>query len=432
MTSTRNKLFLSLMMTCFIAATTHAEEIKLKLHPQSRQDQKQSETDKSQNEHKQPLKDQPQQDQKKSQQEQPKQEQPKQEQKQIQQNLETAYIEWKPVEGAVFYQVEVADENKQKLFEKTTDATKLDIDLPYGKYYYRVGIITKFQKVSMWSDWTVLMVVPALEPTIVSVSPSGMFTGISGKIILKGKNFYRKSAVSLQGGGTAPLVTGVRYIDPETLSVTVNTKSAMPGVYDIVVKNPGNLLNLTTVAKNKLTLTQKPPGYPLEYYLALEVGYTSPTLGVKDAFAGAMGFNFFCEFHSIGRSHEKLAFLLKAPGFYPGIVFSYSGFLSKMKNFGTSMMIETGLFFGYEFSFPVMKDMSLHVAPVLGYKQYYRWHTFNGMNFYGTRPMLFTGGSVTVDLPMKFFIGLSLEYDLIMELEPLNTLGVFVRCGYRL
>jgi hypothetical protein len=408
-------MFLSLLVACFLASAAHAQqEIKLKLKPQL---QKQEQL--------------PQQQQQSQMQEQPKQEKQKEQQQQLQ-YLETAYIEWKPVTGAITYQVEITNESRQKIFDKMVDATKLEVDLPYGKYFYRVGVLTKFNKVSMWSDWLTLLVVPALEPAIVSASPSGIYTGITSRITVKGKNFSRKSAVMVKSEDKSVTVTHVKYVDTETLLVTVNTKGAKTGTYDLVVKNPGTLLNLTAVAKNRLTVTEKPPGYPLEYYLGLEVGYTSSMLGEEDAYTGALGFNFFCEFHSIWRSNDALSFLSKAPGLYPGVVFSYFGFLSQREKFSSSLMLQAGFFFGYEFSFPIKNVLTLRVAPVIGYKQYFRWHRFSGMDSYGTRPILFLGGNATVDLPKNFFIGVAIEYDAIFELQPVNTLGIFVRCGYRL
>ncbi len=400
---------LLLALACFLATAAHAQqEIKLKLKPQRPQERQQPE------EQVQPLEQQKAQEQAKP------------------QHLETAYIEWKPVEGAISYQIEITDASRNKIIEKTTGATKLEVDLPYGKYYYRVGIITKFNKPSMWTEWHELLVVPALEPSIISVTPSGIYTGLTTRILIKGKNFYRKSSVSVKSADMAVAVTNVKYIDPETLLVTVNSRGANPGSYDLAVKNPGDLLNLTAVAKNQVTVTEKPPGYPLEYHLALELGYHTSTLGEEDPYSGAFGFNFYCEFHSIWRSHEKLSFLRKAPGLYPGVVFSYFGFLKPGEDFGASLMLQAGFFIGYQFTFPLKGELKLNVSPVLGYKQYFRWHRFDGMNSYGSRPILFLGGNTTVDLPKNFFIGIAIEYDAILELRPVHTMGFFVRSGYRL
>lgn len=394
-------------MMCVPAAAAHAQqEIKLKLKVQPQQEQQ-------------------------PQQQEQEQQQPEQ-QPQPQKRLETAYIEWKQAEGAVSYQIEITDASRRKIIEKTIESTRLEVDLPYGKYYYRVGIITKFNKPSMWTDWLELLVVPALEPSIISATPSGIYTGMTSKITIKGKNLYRKTSVLIKNADASVNVTHVKYIDPETLIITVNSKGSKPGSYDLIVKNPGDLLNLTAVAKNQVALTEKPPGYPLEYHLALEVGYITPMLGEDDPYSGAFGFNFYCEFHSIWRGIEKLSFLSKAPGLYPGIVFSYFGFLQPGKDFGASLMLQTGLFFGYEFSFPLKGSLRWHVSPVLGYKQYFRWHRYSGTDSYGTRPILFLGGNAAIDLPKNLFIGIAIEYDAIFDLKPVHTMGFFVRCGYRL
>jgi hypothetical protein len=347
------------------------------------------------------------------------------------QDRESAYIEWKPVENTVNYSVEIADEFDEIILEKTAEVTKIEVTLPYGKYKYRVGNFNKFNKVT-WSEWHTLMIVPALKPEIISADPAGLFTKVTDKITIKGKNFYRSSEVTIKNAQTKLDVKNVKLIDPETLQVTVDTKLATPGTYDLVVKNPGDLLDLKSVAANQFTVTPKPPGYPIEYQLGLGFGYFTPSLGIKDAYAGSLGFKFFCEFRSLGKSTKALAFLNKAPGLYPGVIFSCTGFLAPKPGFETSLMLQVGFYFGYEFSFPLKGDLKWHISPVIGYKQYFRGHKFSGDEFLGTKPIILVGGNFRFDLPMKFFIGLSLEYNAVFDMKPINVLGVFIQCGYKL
>jgi hypothetical protein len=349
------------------------------------------------------------------------------------QDQEMAYIEWKPTEGAISYTVEIVDVYDEVILEKTTAAAKLEVSLPYGKYKYRVGMLTKFNKVSGWSEWKTLMIVPALEPKILSAMPSKLPAGSGNKVMIKGKNFYRSSEVIIKNADTELEVKNVRLIDPETISVTVDASGAKPGsTYDLIVKNPGDLLDPETVAPKQFTILEKPAGAPIEYYVGVETGYYTPSLGVRDAYSGSLGTRLFYEFHSLGKSHPALSFLNKAPGLYPGVFLSVSGFLEPKSGFSTSSMLQAGLYFGYEFSFPLKGELKWRVSPVLGYMQYFRWYTYKGDDYFGTRPILFLGGNVVFDLPKKFFIGLSLEYNAIFELQPLNSMGVFIRCGYRL
>jgi hypothetical protein len=346
---------------------------------------------------------------------------------------EKAYIEWKPAEGALSYTVEVMDIYDDLILKKTTEALKLELSLPYGKYKYRVGMLTKFNKVSGWTEWRTLMIVPALEPRIISTAPATLSAGPGNRVTIKGKNFYRSSEVIIKNAEAQLEVKDVRLMDQETLSVTVDAAGAKPGgTFDLTVKNPGDLLDLEAVAPKQFTITGKPSGPANEYYLGLESGYYSPNLGVKDAYSGSFGIKLFTEFRSLGRSHPALSFLNKAPGFYPGALLSVFGFLKPESGFGSSTMMQLGLYFGYEFSFPLKGELQWHVSPLLGYKQYFRWHTFGGSDYFGTKPILFIGGNVNFDLPMKFFIGLGLEYNAIFDLKPAHAIGVFVRCGYRL
>jgi hypothetical protein len=351
---------------------------------------------------------------------------------------ERAYIEWKPTAGALSYVVEIVDVFGELILEKKTEAAKLEVSLPYGKYKYRVGMFTKFNKVSGWSDWKTLMIVPALEPKILSATPANLSTVKDNSVTIKGKNFYRSSQVSIKNTDTALEVKNVKLIDPETLSVTVDAAKAKAGTrYDLVVENPGDLLDPKAVAANQFTVMEKPSvekytATAMQFFPGIEAGYYTPDLGKDDAYSGAMGVKLFCEFRSIGMSHPKLSFLNKAPGFYPGVLLSVFGFLNPKPGYGSSTMMQLGIYFGYDFPFPLKGEYKVHVSPVIGYKQYFRWHTYRGEEFFGSRPILLLGGTVDFDLPMKFFIGLTLEYNAVFDVQPVNLLGVFVRCGYRL
>lgn len=347
------------------------------------------------------------------------------------QDQEKAYIEWKPVEGALSYSVEVTDSFGDLVYEKTTADVKLAMSLPYGKYKYRVGVFTKFKKTN-WSEWYTLMIVPALEPEIHSVTPATLFSEVKNKIIIKGKNFYRSSKVTVKTSDKTLTVKNVKLIDSETLSVKVDTKGARIDTYDLEVTNPGDLLDVRAVKKNQFSVVEKPPGYPIEYQLGMNVGYYSSSLGMKDAYSGSVGFQFFCEFRSLGKSHEALSFLNKAPGLYPGVLFSFFGFVGPKPGFGTSLMIQAGLYLGYEFSFPLTGDLQWHISPVIGYKQYFRSHLFERSDYMGTKPIMLIGCNARFDLPKKFFIGIALDYNVVFEIKPVHLLGVFIRCGYRL
>lgn len=355
------------------------------------------------------------------------------------QEQERAYIEWKPIEGALSYTVEIADLYDDIILEKTTEATKLEVSLPYGKYKYRVGMLTKFNKVSGWSEWHTLMIVPALEPKIVSATPAALHPWSGNRVTIKGKNLYRTTEVVVKNADSELPVKNVRFIDPETLAATVDASGAGAGArYDLVLKNPGDLLDLETVLPRHFTILEKPEGFPIRYYAGMDLGYFTSDLGMDDPYSGSLGMRFFYEFRSMGNSHPALSFLNRAPGLYPGLLLSVSGFLNPRSGFGNSSMIEAGFYLGYEFSFPLKGELRWHVSPVLGFKEYFRWHTYtlnflvSGDDYFGTRPVLFTGANVNFDLPMKFYIGIGLEYNAVFDNIPAHLLGVFIRCGYRL
>lgn len=349
-----------------------------------------------------------------------------------QESQEKAYIEWKPGEGAVMYKIEITDLYNDLVADKTTEATKLEIDLPYGKYRYRVGTVTKFNKVYSWTEWRTLSIVPALEPKITADQQKSIPSGDSTELTIKGENFYKSSEVIISKAGSKLKIKNMRYVNPGTLVVTVDTRGAKPGDYDIMVKNAGDLMDLKAVSKNHLTINPAPEKQGIEYYVGIEFGYISPIFPDLDAYSGSLGFKLFGEFRSLGRAAKFLSFLNKAPGLYPGLELSFFGFLAPKQGFGTSFMLQLGFYFGYEFTFRLMKDLVLNVSPILGLKGYFRWHEFEGAQYFGAKPILFFGAKTTFDLPMRFYIGLSLDYNVIFEQKPMTNIGIYFRCGYRI
>jgi hypothetical protein len=88
---------------------------------------------------------------------------------------------------------------------------------------------------------------------------------------------------------------------------------------------------------------------------------------------------------------------------------------------------------------PLKGELLWHISPILGYKQYFRWHTYSGWLllgtsnvYFGTKPILLAGFNVTFNITKKIFIGLSADYNAIFELKPVQTLGFFLRVGYKI
>ena len=100
------------------------------------------------------------------------------------------FIEWSPTPGNHGYILQIRDESGKLVQEKRTTVHRHEFQLPAGSYAQRVGILNKFQKISLWSPWKSFQVELALTPQIESIEPKKPYRNkSSGKITLRGRNF---------------------------------------------------------------------------------------------------------------------------------------------------------------------------------------------------------------------------------------------------
>jgi len=72
--------------------------------------------------------------------------------------LRKTEIKWKEVKGASGYRVQVALKDKSVVFDKVVLLNKIVFSLPSGIYYIKIGALNKFQKVAVWSGWSLFNV----------------------------------------------------------------------------------------------------------------------------------------------------------------------------------------------------------------------------------------------------------------------------------
>ncbi len=65
----------------------------------------------------------------------------------------TIRIDWKAIEDAKGYAVEVTAIDGKKVLEKKVSENFIELSLPPGTYRVRIGTLNIFDKLSSWSDW---------------------------------------------------------------------------------------------------------------------------------------------------------------------------------------------------------------------------------------------------------------------------------------
>lgn len=234
--------------------------------------------------------------------------------------LKKASIKWEPIKGAEKYQVEVADENEKVVYNKVVDEPAFEVRLLPGEYKYRIGIITKFDKLYKWSDWFNLTIIPPLQPVVLSFTPQQINVNKkSVKVVITGEKFHERSKVIIENSLEYLKIKKFNFVNSNKIIVEVGTEGITPGNFKIIVKNPGDLISISS---QELYVTRKETIAGIFHHFGLEGGYYTPPAGQKSVYTGFGGIKLFYEFHEMWR-FKQLSYMKKAPGFFPGIEFSF-------------------------------------------------------------------------------------------------------------
>ncbi|MDX1960408.1 MAG: hypothetical protein SFU98_17700 [Leptospiraceae bacterium] len=163
-------------------------------------------------------------------------------------------IEWKAVDGANGYRIEVRDTNKKLLVAENTKTNKYYIKTPMGSYEFRVSPLNVFEKPTVWSYWKAIRVIVSKSPEVTPPKTFSLSISEAKKpILLKGKNFLETMKVRILSKNSEIKVVESKLIDSNTYKIKLNEKDLNVGTYDISLENPNDK---KTVLKNALTLKE--------------------------------------------------------------------------------------------------------------------------------------------------------------------------------
>lgn len=152
-------------------------------------------------------------------------------------------VEWSATAGASRYRIEIRDAAQKVVLSAETQENHYRAELPPGNYQKRVGLVNKFSRTYLWSDWSPLQIIRVLQPAIqapTNVQPlppgSGQKTVTVKTAGVMPQTVYR--VVDQQGKDPGAAVT-VQQKGDEAV-VTVDTNQLPPGQYDLVMENPGS------------------------------------------------------------------------------------------------------------------------------------------------------------------------------------------------
>ncbi|MBW7857892.1 MAG: hypothetical protein H3C43_06310 [Leptonema sp. (in: Bacteria)] len=148
-------------------------------------------------------------------------------------------VEWSAVSNVDRYRLEIRkSQASESIIEEETTKTKIKVKLLPGDYEKRLGLINKFNKLYLWTDWNPLRIVQLLDPKIepAAVAPIQRGTG--------------RQTIRLKTNGQMPQ-TKYYLVDNDGKShsvqasqtgndviIDLNPDELPAGKYDFVMENP--------------------------------------------------------------------------------------------------------------------------------------------------------------------------------------------------
>lgn len=149
------------------------------------------------------------------------------------------YIEWEPVEGAGGYDIEVTTASGAPTLVKRLGAgeTSVDLNLPAGKYRFRISTLNKFLRADSTSDWVPFTVLSYGPPNVSKISPTAIAPGKPLSITITADMVSAKATGFLSSPSGKRIPLSISKAKPRTYLLTGQTLTER-GEYALTLTNP--------------------------------------------------------------------------------------------------------------------------------------------------------------------------------------------------
>ncbi|MCR8638096.1 LIC11435 family protein [Leptospira interrogans] len=150
------------------------------------------------------------------------------------------YLEWKPVPEAGGYLVEIKDSGGRITREKTK-STRFEVNLPPGVYEHRIGVLNKFGRVSVFTDWISFEVILSRAPFINPDSSAKLLKEKLGShLTVKGDNFTEAMNVTLLLPSGETIKPDFEFVNSKEIKLKIENLNLKNGSYTLSLENPRN------------------------------------------------------------------------------------------------------------------------------------------------------------------------------------------------
>lgn len=155
----------------------------------------------------------------------------------------TQILSWDEDLYALRFEIIIRDSNGTEVLRKTTETSSIRVQLTPGEYTYNIITWNLLNQPEMESGWQPLTVIKAEVPKITGITPAFIYIdNPENKIMLKGEKLLEGAAIFLHdSSGHDIKSTETLHAGDTEVTVTFPEKEYKPGLFDIVVVNPGGL-----------------------------------------------------------------------------------------------------------------------------------------------------------------------------------------------
>jgi hypothetical protein len=147
-------------------------------------------------------------------------------------------LQWKAVEGAKAYLVEIRTEAGKAIVSRTVEQTSYDISLAPGEYEVRITALNKFSKPSGASSWSKVSIRRNPIPVPGDVSSAGLVAGKKDqRLSVSGSGFLPSTELAIEGNGLSLPGTILSQAD-SSISASFDLSKLGPGEYRLKIQNP--------------------------------------------------------------------------------------------------------------------------------------------------------------------------------------------------
>ncbi len=347
-------------------------------------------------------------------------------------------VEWKPVEGAVGYRVEIKNSRNNSVASFDVDGNRLEYKLSEGSYYIRIGALNRLKKVDSFSNWSPLEVIESVMPVIEKLSVSSFFAGEDVKgIRLTGGDFREGSRIYIQKGSEKIEGKSYKYISDNEVVFDLDLDDARPGKYDLVAENPGGLKavkeNSVLVQKPAVDLSELPAG---TVYFASGWEYSYLLADWADIYNNSLlGFRFIAGFNLRAFDAIKSVPVLSSLSMEGDFIYASYDSLSRTGIVDTSLnQYITGASVCWLYALPRDFTVVLRAGCGVVFSSFKEKRQFSESKDFSSRDFFWKAGlSLQYDIAASIFAEICIDYFSINYSETAFTnLRPGIKFGYRI